>query len=226
MLDKMRATGVMILECFESLGLLVSLIFAWPLNMLRRLDRVYASLFYFRFMMPRGLFAPSLRVYLDYKLGSYLQAATLLEGIAERVEQENASATSMKVSRMLCDIYCLLFRLHILSGNVEEAAAVVIRAQESLGIDRLPTTSGFDVKVAHVVKAGIAAGKLLDDGGLATLLVRQGQEPEVEKPFDSSKNKGSRFRQSRRKPANDVRRKKSSDTLESKGKVIPFPVRS
>ena len=223
MLKQLRSFGLVILECLESLGLIVSIILAIPTNILRRLDRLYAALFYVKFMVPRSLLAPSLRVYLDYKTGNYLRAANLLEQIALKVETENAAATSIKVSRMLCDIYCLLFRLQILSGNVEEAAIVVIRAQETLGMDRLPTTSGFDVKVAHVVKAGIAAGKLLDDGGLATLLVRQGQEPEVQKSLDDRRktSKTSKFRSSRRTDKAD--RAAKSEAEKTTGKLIPFP---
>jgi hypothetical protein len=107
--------------------------------------------------------------------------------------------------RTLTSIYSLLFEQFVLSGNLEQATLVILRAHAQLGIERLPTTPNFDVKVAQVVKAGIAAGKLLEDGGLATLMVRQGDEPILSQP---------------EKPKSKLRRNKNKS---SGATIIPFP---
>jgi hypothetical protein len=73
-------------------------------------------------------------------------------------------------------------RLYLLSGQVGQAVAVVIRAHKILGLDRLPSNPDLDIKAAHVIKAGLAATKMLEDGGLATLMVRQGEEPVLSRP--------------------------------------------
>jgi hypothetical protein len=49
---------------------------------------------------------------------------------------------------------------------------VVLRAKKTLDCDRLPELARLDAKTAHLVRAGLAAGRLLDGGGLATLYVK------------------------------------------------------
>ena len=177
MLRRSKAVFNIVLEVLESIGLLICLCLAAPMGIFRRLDRVYAGFYYVKVLLPRNLFAPALRVHLDTKLGNYLQAANLLDQITSSLEHSFESGQENSVQRVLRDFYCLLLRLYVLSGHLEDGALTVIRAHEKIGVDRLPSSPRFDVKVAHVVKAGIAAGKLLEDGGLATLMVRQGEEP-------------------------------------------------
>ncbi|NRA64606.1 MAG: hypothetical protein HRU19_08995 [Pseudobacteriovorax sp.] len=210
--SRCRAFISMVLDCLEAMGLALSLIFAIPMSLLRRLDRFYALSFYVRFMLPRGLIAPYARALVDYRLGNYEKAANLIDQMTTVVEDINREKMGVMVTRILCDFYCFLFKLHLLNGNIEDAAITVIRAKEELGLERLPTSLHFDAKVAQVVRAGIAAGKLLDEGGLATLLVRQGQDPEVKKSTDkpSLKNRRDGFK---------VKRNVKRDS----GKVIPFP---
>ena len=102
-------------------------------------------------------------------------------------------------------------QLYFLCGQREEAVLVVIRAHQNLGIDRLPSNPDLDLKTAHVVKAGIAASKLLEEGGLATLTVRQGEEPVVSRTPQRTANKGW-------KP--EVKKKNHSAI------VIPFPLKT
>ena len=195
------------LEVLESLGLFICLVISAPLRFFRRFDRIYAGLYYIQVLVPRGLFAPMLRAHLEDKMGNHQQSANVLDQVAFVLEEEEEGEHLPNVSRMLCDIYCLLFKQHVLAGNLEEATLTVIRAHQHTGLDRLPTTPGFDVKVAHVVKAGIAAGKLLEDGGLATLMVRQGEDPVI--TTKSTDKRGHKVRKTR----------KSEDGAT----IIPFP---
>ncbi|SME93964.1 hypothetical protein [Pseudobacteriovorax antillogorgiicola] len=182
MTNRLRQLFDAIMEILESLGLLICLLLSAPLRFFRGFDRVYACFYYVQVLVPRGLFAPMLRAHFEDKMGNHQQSANVLDQVAYILEEVESVERQPNVSRMLCDIYCLLFKQYVLAGNLEEATLTVIRAHQSTGLDRLPTTPGFDVRVAHVVKAGIAAGKLLEDGGLATLMVRQGDEPIVSKP--------------------------------------------
>lgn len=168
-----------ILECLEALGLLLCLLLTPLLRVLRGFNRIYSFVYQVKVLVPRQLMAPVLRTHLEDKLGNHQQAANLLDQVAYCLESEEEGDTLPQVSRVLRDIYCRLFKQQLLAGNIESATLTVIRAHQHIGLQKLPSTPGFDVKTAHVVKAGIAAGKLLEDGGLATLMVRQGDEPVV-----------------------------------------------
>ncbi len=207
MLNRSKALLDGFLEVLESLGLFICLVLAAPMGVFRRLDRLYAGFYYLIVLLPRNLIAPLIRVQLDSKIGNYLQAANLLDQITLVLEDSVESKKHINVNRILCDFYCMLFRLYVLSGNIEDAALTVIRAHQKIGMDKLPSTPNFDVKVAHVVKAGIAAGKLLEDGGLATLMVRTGEEQVLSKSSQYKKEYKSR---------------KVVET-EDGAKIIPFP---
>ena len=209
MIKRIQQVFEVILEVFETTGLMVCLLLAAPLKFFKSLDKIYASVYYVQVLVPRGLFAPMLKAHLENKMGNHQQSANLLDQVAYILEECEEGEKLPNVSKVLCDIYCLLFGQHVLAGNLEEATLTVIRAHQHTGLERLPTTPGFDVKVAHVVKAGIAAGKLLEDGGLATLMVRQGDEPVVS---NSNPNK------------RDLKvRKGKSKKNEDGATIIPFP---
>lgn len=116
-----------------------------------------------------------------YTIGNFHQAINVVQTETHLLETiiTNVSKPSLEDSRKLCALYCDLQKLHFVCGQMEEAIILVIRAHRHLGIDRLPTNPALDLKTAHVIKAGLAAAKLLEDGGLATLMIRQGEEPEV-----------------------------------------------
>lgn len=178
----------LVLEILESIGLVVCVVLASPLGFFRRLDRYFRYLSYMRHLALRGLFAPFLRSRLDYRMGNLQQAANILSHIAGSIEEhcQLQNSPNPAIRRMLGDIYSDLMQVYLLSGQLEDAALIVIRANQQLGLDRLPGNPSFDVKTAHVVKAGITAGKLLEDGGLATLMVKHGEEPVVSRSLGKS----------------------------------------
>ncbi|MCX6123188.1 MAG: hypothetical protein NTV34_00315, partial [Proteobacteria bacterium] len=77
---------------------------------------------------------------------------------------------------VLEDFYTLLVRAYLHGGHIYDAMMVILRAKKQLGMDRLPALARLDAKTAHLVRAGLAAGKLLDGGGLATLFVKSNSE--------------------------------------------------
>ena len=206
-------------EIIESIGLLLCLLLAAPLRFFRRLDRFLQVWEYAGFLLSRRLFARMLRARLDYRIGNFHQAAVMLGPVISHLEQEVKSQTMppLRVRRLLCTLYCDLQQLYFLCGQVEDAVIVVIRAHNHLGIDRLPSNPDLDLKTAHVVKAGIAASKLLEDGGLATLMVRQGDDPIVHRPQPHPSSTTSKSRGYKPK----INKKKDNG-----GVVIPFPQRT
>ncbi len=170
------------LELLESFGLLFCLILAAPLGLFRRIDRLSETLRFLPSLLKRRLFASILRTRLDYKMGNHQQAVVGLGPIVAQLERDIDLASNVRLRKLLCSLYCDMQQLYLLSGQVGQAVAVVIRAHKILGLDRLPTNPDLDIKAAHVVKAGLAATKLLEDGGLATLMVRQGEEPVLSRP--------------------------------------------
>jgi hypothetical protein len=169
------------LEFLESLGLGICLVLAAPLSFFRRLDHLFQLADHAGYLMRQRLFAALLRARLDYRMGNYQQSVVLLGPVVLHLEHKlrTGKALPLKLRRLLCLLYSDMQKLYLLSGQVEEAVQVVIRAQQNLGIDRLPSNPDLDIRTAHVIRAGLAASKLLEEGGLATLMVRQGEEPIV-----------------------------------------------
>jgi hypothetical protein len=202
------------LEILESLGLLICLLLASPFRFFRRLDHLAQITEHSSFLIRNGLFADLLRARLDYRMGNYHQSGVLLAPIIrylERMIQANKENRSpLKLRRLLCTLYCDQQQIYFLCGQMEEAVMTVIRAHSFLGIDRLPSNPDLDLKTAHVVKAGVAASKMLEEGGLATLMVRQGEEPVVSRPPQKIPGRGFR-------PTLTPAKKPSL------GVVIPFP---
>ncbi len=182
------------LEILESIGLLLCIILAAPLRFFRRMDSFVQIGEYAGFLIEKSLFAALLRARLDYRMGNYQQSVLLLAPIVQQLEKivQKDKNAPLKVRRLLCTLYCDMQQLYFLCGQMEEAVLIVIRAHLSLGIDRLPSNPDLDLKTAHVIKAGIAASKLLEEGGLATLMVRQGEDPVVSRQSPKNSTLGPR----------------------------------
>ena len=120
-----------------------------------------------RVVIKHELLAPLIRVYFYSKLRDYTKATNTLDSIITILEEYR-----VKYKEVLLDLYSFLFKLYIISGYMEDAALTVIRANEKLRVNHLPNNSDFDVKVAHIVKASIAAVRMLeDDTASATLII-------------------------------------------------------
>lgn len=210
-----------VFEIFESIGLLICLLLATPLRMFRRMDHIAQITEYAGFLIERRLFSELLRARLDYRMGNYHQSVVLLSPIVRQIERmvlaEKDRGAPLRLRRLLCTLYCDQQQLYFLCGQMEDAVMTVIRAHQHLGIDRLPSNPDLDLKTAHVVKAGIAASKMLEEGGLATLMVRQGEEPIVSRP-------------TQKLPQNQNPRGFKPDSTKtnkpSRGIVIPFPLKT
>jgi hypothetical protein len=153
-----------------------------PLGVLRGPLQLERTVWYLWVLLPQGLMARSVRCAIDWRLGNFDSAIAQLEGLVGSNEEYYKDRPGSRVRRrVLEDFYTLLARAYLHAGHIDDAMLVVIRAKKSMAIDRLAGLAELDAKTAHLVRAGLAAGRLLDGGGLATMFVRSNQ-PEAAPP--------------------------------------------
>ena len=158
-----------------------------PLGVLRG-PIVFERLFqYLWVLLPQGLLARSVRTMIDWRLGNFDSAISQMESLVGSSEEYlRLKPNALTRKRVLEDLYTVMTRAYLHAGHIDDAMLVVIRAKKSLNIDRLSGLAELDSKTAHLVRAGLAAGRLLDGGGLATLFVKsnnsQFKKPPVSPP--------------------------------------------
>jgi len=159
-----------------------------------------------------GLFSSYVRAVADQLVGHPDRALAALEGIIATVEEQASQPLRRSVRIALHELYVQMIQLYFIHGYVDDAAAATIRACKFLNVERLPGLASFDVRTAQVVKAAMAAGRLLPEGSSATLLVRSGKEEDA-----------TRRKQRSTPNAKISLNGEKGDKQESGGKVIPFP---
>lgn len=148
-------------------------LFLGPLGLLRGTLSLGNVFWYVWVLSPEGLLRRLVSAAIDWRLGNLEAAVFQMEFICSRIERYNLRHPRYNHGHcVLEDFYTLLARAYLHGGHMDEAMMVVLRAKKSLGIDRLPGLARLDAKTAHLVRAGLAAGRLLDGGGLATLFVK------------------------------------------------------
>lgn len=176
------------------LGLLLS-----PLLYLRGSTMPEQSWNCLRMLLAQGMFTRFVRVAVEWRLGNFGFAVSQLENVVTTLEnsvavqqREEAVAQGEKPndqheqqeeslskeqsharSKMLLqELYTLLARMYLHSGHIEGVLLLILRVHKVLGLDRLPVLPELDVKTAHLIRASMAAGKLLDGNSLAMLVVK------------------------------------------------------
>lgn len=158
-----------------------------PLGVLRGPIVLERAVWYLWVLLPQGLLARGVRAAIDWRLGNFDSAIAQLEGLVSSSEEYYKDQPSSRPRRrVLEDFYTVLARAYLHAGHIDDAMLVVIRAKKSMQIDRLAGLAELDAKTAHLVRAGLAAGRLLDGGGLATMFVRTSQPAE---PTQQSKGR-------------------------------------
>jgi hypothetical protein len=172
---------------FDLVGAVLLAVYAvilGPLGVLRG-PLVFERLFwYILVLLPQGLMARSVRCAIDWRLGSFDAAIAQLEGLVGSCEEYFRDRSQSRTRRrVLSDLYTVLARAYLHAGHIDDAMLVVIRAKKCLGVERLPGLAELDAKTAHLVRAGLAAGRLLDGSGLATMFVKSSSdEPKAPAP--------------------------------------------
>ena len=156
-----------------------------------------------RVLLARGLFARFVRVGVEWRLGNFTCALSQLEGVVTALEdtvtaQQHSDERKELLVTVLQEIYTLQARMYLYIGHIDAALLLIVRVRKVLGIDRLPALPELDAKTAPLVRASIAAGRLLDSNGTTTLVVKTATPTPRRKP-----------------PPRDMR--------DRDAKVIPFP---
>ena len=164
---------------FDLLGAIILALYGiilGPLGVLRGPIVLERAIWYLWVLLPQGLMARSIRTALDWRMGHFDSAIAQLEGLVGSSEEYYKDrVTSRMRRRVLEDLYTVLCRAYLHAGHIDDAMLVIIRAKKCMAIDRLPGLAELDAKTAHLVRAGLAAGRLLDGGGLATMFVKSTQ---------------------------------------------------
>lgn len=171
------------LDLLDSFGALICFILFIPIRIEKSVRSTVKSSPHIIFLIRNGLLSQILLSRLStYSLRRYSNSALLLDQVVRKIELliSHDKSTPLNSRLLLCSLYCELQNLYFLSGQTDEAVNMVIRAHMNLGIDRLPTNLSLDLKTAHVIKAGLAASKLLGDQGLASLMNRNDKQEKVE----------------------------------------------
>ncbi|NRA44896.1 MAG: hypothetical protein HRU09_08080 [Oligoflexales bacterium] len=183
-----------------------------PLGFLRGPLVLERAMWYLRVFIPMGLMAKAVRVAIDWRLGHFDVAIAQAEEVIALVEQYYQKNPQSQVRRrVLGDLYTILTRAYMHAGHIDEAMQVVLRAKKCMGVDRLVGLADLDAKTAHLVRAGLAAGRLLDGGGLATMFVKSDAQP--------AKTPQSSCADAANQSGNDPDKHQSTDGA----KIIPFP---
>jgi hypothetical protein len=174
-----------------------------PLGFLRGPLVLERSFWYVWVLFPKGLLAKAFRFAIDWRLGNFSAAINHGEFMINELEKD-PHFSSQTHQRVLADMYAILIRSHLHIGNIDEAMCVVLKSNKILGVNKI--VGNLDAKTAHLVRAGLAAGRLLDGDGLAAMFIKA--NPAV----DSESNLGSKKKVD---PFLDPKRKET--------KIIPFP---
>lgn len=144
-----------------------------PLGILRGTLYLGNAFWYVWILSPQGLLSRFMKAAIDWRLGNFDSAVFQLEFLVTRIENALGQRPKSRHTRIVLeDFYTLLVRAYLHGGHIDDAMLVVLRAKKTLDCDRLPELARLDAKTAHLVRAGLAAGRLLDGGGLATLYVK------------------------------------------------------
>ena len=175
-------------DALSSLILLLTAILIGPLAFLRGPLQFERWFSYCVVLLPSSLFSQALRAMIEWRVGYVDSAIVHLEIIVVECEKLIVLKPQSKMRRdILIDFYTLLTRAYLHSGHMDDAMTVVQRAKKTLNLDKLPGLHRLDAKTAHLIRAGLAAGKLLEGTGLATMFVRSQQNDGEKKKSISPK---------------------------------------
>ena len=190
-----------------------------PLGLLRGPLAFERVVWYLWVLVPQRILSRAIHGAIDWRMGSFDSAIVHFEALVSSTEQYVKQKKRSRIRRhVLEDLYTILARAYLNSGRVDDAMLVLIRAKKSLGIERLSGLAELDAKTAHLVRAGLAAGRLLDGNGLATMFVKSNKEsPNIFRRQGATKNDASESQKSSQNSEEDL-----DEGLG--GKVIPlFP---
>ena len=164
-----------------------------------------------RVLLPAGLLTRSIKMLVDWRLGNFDISIVQAEEIITELEKLSIKklATS-SIKKVLADFYVVLSKSYLHTGHIDEAMRVVLQATRMLKQERLIGFARVDAQTAHLVRAGIAAGRLLEGKKSITLFVKTSSENSAKDSPDTSVKRN-----------NNSSKTKSSKNINNK--IIPFP---
>ena len=169
---------------------LVALLFS-PLTVLRGADRMVG---YIRLLLPKALLATGVRAVMDWQFGNLDRSVSQMEAILSYFEPDPTDKTNQNLQqrKLVEELYSAIAHAYIRSGHIDDAMVVLIRANSSLGIRRLRGLGELDARTAHIIRASIATGKLLDDNSTASLTIssKPSSKPPTKERTTSNKRAG------------------------------------
>lgn len=181
------------LDFIESV--LLTLIFAIsaPVLFLRQLRRS-ESMALGRALLPYGVWSIAVQAKIDFCLQNYGRALSGFESAIATLEESTLKVQQKfpkPTQRCLEILYTHLIRTYLCLGQVDDAAYCMIRGNQSLGVHRFLGLRAFDHKIAQMVRAGVAATKLMEQGGgIATFMLQPAKAPKKTSSVPPQKNHG------------------------------------
>lgn len=106
-------------------------------------------------------------------------------------------------------VYANLALCYFKMGAVESACQVVVRAHNKIGVQALPTLLDLDHRASQIVLASLAACRILENGGTATVVVKEAPSSMTTPP---------------RAEKSSSPRAKAAPRSSNESNVIPFPL--
>jgi hypothetical protein len=176
---------IVLIDFFSSIISMLSIVLAALSFLLWSAVRFFKSIPYLYSLLSNGLLNLYLLVKLNEIAGRQAEAESLLINLHRKVEglYKDGNVESLR------DVYIhfsnVAVRQYFNHGKIEDACLLVIRVANFLDLEFIPGYENFDVSLAHVIKAGVSAAKLLSEGGLATMMLNPNELPSVEGASDS-----------------------------------------
>jgi hypothetical protein len=213
MQNKSASLTVRILDALESPFVGIALVMCRPSFLVRFIAEGWRLGFRISVLNRVGLLSSYMRAQIDRTLGHEDRCLAAVEGIVAAIEESVELPLPRSTKLVLHDLYVEVVRLYLYGGQLEDASSAMIRGCKFLGTERLHGLSGFDFKSAQIVKAAVAAGKMLTEGSTATFMVKAGSREET--PDTKSKRK--------LRSVPKIALDKPSPVISDEAKIIPFP---
>ncbi len=203
-----------ILDGLGALFLTLYALLIGPLGILRGPIVAERFLLYMWVLVPMRAMTRVVRAATDWRVGRFSLAIVQIDSIILQLVDNYTKRPSSTQRRVLLDLYTVLTRAYLHVGDCDKAMQVILQAQKHTGANRLPGLPDLDAKTAHLIRAGIAAGRMLEGGGLATMFIKT----------DPKASTGPVAVEPSKAPEAKTPNKKKN-SKDKNGQIIPFPQR-
>lgn len=182
-----------------------------PLGILRGPLVIERFFLYLWVLIPLRALSRTVRAATDWRVGHFPLAIVQLDSIILQVLESYTKKATTTKRRVLIDLYTVLTRAYMHVGDIDKAMQTILHAQKTIGVNRLTGLADLDAKTAHLIRAGIAAGRMLDGGGMATMFVKTDKTGPTQVGSKDPQKAG-------------TSKNENKKTKEKNGQIIPFPL--